>query len=108
MENVQPLKLKNFNNSLACNAFIYIHFAPAKEITDADMDKVYLVKNEGEEFFVKLVDFLRFYFHAAASIITLPATGLEAQDWKKEWLHQHPNTKVDTVMCAYYYKKVEL
>ncbi len=39
--------------------------------------------------------------------MTLPATGLEAHEWKYEWLQKFPQTKADTVMGVYYYKKVK-
>ena len=108
MSNVQELKLKNYNNCHACDAFVYLHFAPTSQVTDKDFEKVYLVKQDGEDFFVKLVDFFRFNFFKAPSICTLPATGMESEEWRAWWLTQHPQTQDDSVMCAYFYKKVNI
>ena len=108
MNNVQELKLKNYNNCHACDAFVYLHFAPSQPVTDKDFEKTYLVKHEGEDFFVMLVDFLRFKFEMAPSICTIPATGMEGEEWRTWWLTQHPQTKADSDMCAYFYKKVNI
>ena len=101
----KELKLPNYNNCLACDAFIQIHFAPDKPVMETDLDRLYHVKHEDQDIYMQLVDLQRIPFKNIESIITFPATALEAHDWKACWLEKYPETKPDTMMCVYYYKK---
>jgi hypothetical protein len=103
----QELKLKNYNGCFGCDAFVYIHFAPGRLLTDEDLQKIYYTSIGDGEMYLQIVDVLRFYFKDTPSIATLPATGMESHEWKPWWLSQHPETKPDTEMCVYYYKKKE-
>ena len=102
------LKLKNYNNCLNCEAFVYISFAPKKEITEADLARIYYTENGADKFYSRIVDFQRFEFLRMPSIATFPAVGMEANEWRQWWLEQYPQTKMDDVMAVYYYKKVEI
>lgn len=106
-QEVKELPLKNYNNCLACDAFNYITFAPARLLTDADLEKVYLVKNGEENFYCKIVDLYRCEFSRMPSIATFPAHGMEGYEWQQWWLSQHPETKPHTEMVVYQYKKIK-
>lgn len=103
----QELKLKNYNNCLACDAFVYIQKAPERPVTDADLEKVFFTWHEGKEIFFKLVDILRFEFLRMPSIATLPATGMEGIEWCEWWKLDHPDVTDKTLMAVYYYKKIK-
>ncbi len=103
----KELPLKNLNNCLACDAFVYITFAPAKTLSEIDLEKIYYTKNGNEEFYSQIVDIIRFDFERMPSIATLPATGMESHEWRQWWLQQYPDTKPDTKLAVYYYKKTE-
>lgn len=105
---VKTLPLKNLNNCLACDAFVYITFAPENRPTEADLERIYLSKIGEEEFYSKIVDIQQFEFMRMPSIATLPATGMEAHEWCLWWLEQYPQTKEDTKLAVYYYKKVKI
>jgi len=107
MDNVKELPLKNYNNCLACDAFVYINFAPPRLLTDADLATIYYTKNGEEEFYSQIVDIQRFDFSRMPSLATLPATGMEAHDWCRWWMTQYPNTQATTEMAVYYYKKIK-
>lgn len=102
----KELPLKNFNNCLACDAFVYITFAPAKGLSEDDLQRIYYTKNGGEEFYSRIVDIQRFDFWRMPSLATLPATGMEGHEWAKWWIEQYPETAADTKMAVYYYKKI--
>lgn len=103
----KELKLPNYNNCLACDAFIQINIAPQHVITEKDFDRMYSVKHEEKEFYMKLVDIKLLTYDElnVCSHMTLPATGLEAHEWRAWWMEKHPTTKPDTKMAVYYYKK---
>ena len=101
------LPLKNYNNCLACDAFVYIHFAPAGSIPEKDLEKIYYTKNGDQEFYSQIVDVQRFKFSRMPSLATFQATGMEGLEWCKWWLEQFPNTQEDTEMAVYYYKKIK-
>lgn len=105
------LKLPNENNCLACDAFIVINFAPKDPVKEKDLEeKTYLVESPGvEKFNAKIVDLYTINFKtlSMSSMITLPATGLEADAWAREWKQKYPATKNDTRMCVYFYKKLK-
>lgn len=102
----QELKLKNLNNCLACDAFVYITVAPSRRIVDADFEKVFFTWHEGRQVFFKMVDMLRFDFARMPSIATLPATGMEGIEWCNWYQQDHPDVQKDTLMAVYYYKKI--
>lgn len=104
----KELPLKNLNNCLACDAFVYITFAPSKSLSETDLEKIYYTKNGEHEFYSQIVDILRFDFSRMPSIATLPATGMESHEWRRWWLEQYPETKEDTLLSVYYYKKVKV
>ena len=108
MEATTELKLKNYNNCLACDAFNYITFAPSRMLSENDLEKVYLVKNDDEYFFCKIVDVYRCDFWRMPSIATISATGMEAHEWREWWIRQHPNTDRKTQMIVYQYKKIKI
>jgi len=108
IQEAKELPLKNFNNCLGCDAFVYITFAPANRPTEADLERIYYTKNGDQEFYSKIVDIERFDFNRMPSIATLPATGMEAHEWCLWWLEQHPQTQADTKIAVYYYKKVKM
>jgi len=100
----QPLNLLNDNNKLACEGFNQIHFAPPHfAIKESDFEKIYCIKKDGEEIFVKLVDFLRIEFQHIGSVFTIPAAGMQSDEWAKEWVKKYPKTKPDTEMAIYSY-----
>ena len=99
------LNIPNHNNCLACDAFLQINFAPEGSIPESSMEKIYFVKHEGNEMYLKLIDMLRISFSNITSTITLPATGKEAHEWREWWLQNNPDTKADTKMAVYYFKK---
>lgn len=104
---VKELPLKNYNNCLSCDAFNYITFAPARPITDEDLEKIYLVKNGDEIFYCKIVDLYRCKFSRMPTIATFPAFGMEGYEWQIWWLEQYPQTTDDTEMVVYQYKKIK-
>jgi hypothetical protein len=101
----KELKLENLNNCLACDAFIIIHFAPKDPVPEKALERMYRVNNEGTIFEVKIVDMLRIEFAGISSLMTLPATGLESQEWKMQWLKKYPDTHARSLMAVYFYKK---
>jgi len=102
---MKELKLTNENNILECDAFVKINLAPG-QLKESDFDQVYLVKHNGKDIFVKIVDILRVSFSRVSSIMTLPATGHESHEWRRQWREKHADTTDDTEMAVYYYKKV--
>ena len=101
----KELKLQNSNNRLACDAFLQIGLAPAEPLIEADFNKLYKCNNDGKEFYFKLVDLMKLEFKNIGGIITLPSTGLEAHEWRKQWKERYPDTTDNTMLCVYYYKK---
>jgi hypothetical protein len=102
----QKLKLPNENNCLACDAFIVINFAPKDPVKEEDLKRIYFINNE---FNAQIVDLkiLTFDQVNVCSHITLPATGLEAHEWRLLWKQKNPAIKPETKMCVYYYKKLK-
>ena len=48
---------------------------------------------------------LRFCFKDMPGVATLTAKWMEAEEWRKWWIQEHPETKPELTMCVYYYKK---
>ena len=106
MDNTKELKIANNNNKLFCDAFIEIHFAPPREtITAKDFEKIYVVQKGEESIFVQLTSFTRVEFRNLSSILTMPAMAMESHEWRAYWLNKYPNTKADTEMAVYCYKR---
>ncbi len=105
MPEAKEMKIPNLNNCLACDAFIQINIAPASLIPESSMNKLYYVNHEGQDIYMRLIDILRIDFAEISSLMTLPATGMESHEWRDDWLAKYPDTKADTKMCIYYYKK---
>lgn len=103
----KALPLKNLNNCLSCDAFVYISLAPNRPVLENELEKIYYTEVDGLQFYSKLVDIMRFKFSRMPSLATLPATGMEGHEWEKWWLEQHPNTHPDTEMAVYFYKKLK-
>lgn len=102
------IDIPNDNNKLYCNAFVQI--GPALgPVTSAVFEKIYAVKvGEGDIRYYQLLDFVRLRFQQISSADTIPATGLEAHEWKARYKEQHPDITDDTVLTVYYFKKKSL
>ncbi len=102
----KELKILNSNNKLLCDAFIEIHFAPPREtFTEKDFEKIYVIQKGEDSIFVQLVAFTRIAFTNVPSVLTMPATAMESHEWRAYWLSRYPNTKPDTEMAVYCYKR---
>ncbi len=103
-----PLKLANDNNKLACNGFIQLHFAPPQgTVHEKDFDKLYVVNQNDENIFVKLVSFARIPFDLIGTVLTIPATGVESDVWREKWLQKYQDTKPETEMAVYCYQRMK-
>ncbi len=103
----KPLYLNNDNNRLRCDAFIQLHFAPMKQITESDFSQTYVLKVDNEDVFVRMVDMVRIPFDQVGSVLTLPASGKESAEWRKDWLKTYPTTNANTMMAVYMYKRID-
>lgn len=103
----KPLYLNNDNNRLHCDAFLQLHFAPVRRITESDYSQTYLIKVNEEDVLVRMVDMVRIPFDQVGSVITLPATGKESEQWRKDWLKTYPTTNENTMMAVYMYKRID-
>lgn len=101
----KEIKLPNYNNVLACDGFIQIHFAPDRPIMESELSHIYHVKHEDQDIYMQLVDLHRVPFSKIQTIMTFPATGLDNDEWRAWWMEKYPKTTPDTEMCVYYYKK---
>ena len=107
-ENAQSLRLENENNKLLCQGFVQIHFAPAPgTVKEKDFEKLYVVRKDGEDIFLKLESFVRVPFSHIGSIATIPATGLDSFTWAKQWMEKYPKTNMDTEMAVYCYQRAQ-
>lgn len=100
------LKIANTNNKLSCKGFIEIHFAPPHDtVRENDFNTIYSIPVGDKNILVKLVGFIRVPFYWIGCVYTLPATGLNSDEFKFEWLSKYPNTKSDTEMAVYCYQE---
>lgn len=105
----KPLKIANSNNKLACAGFIDINFAPPHEkVKEKDFETIYAVQVNDKTILVRMVDFIRLPFYWIGSAFTIPATGLNSDEFKYHWLQRYPDTKADTEMAVYCYKEVKV
>ena len=56
---------------------------------ESDLERIYYIKHEDEDIFMQPVDMLRVPFKEILSTMTLPATALEAHEWKAWWLEKY-------------------
>ncbi len=66
----KELKLPNYNNCLACDAFIQIHFAPDQPVMESDLNRLYHVKYEDQDYYLMLVNMLRLPFRDIQTVMT--------------------------------------
>ena len=107
----KPLPLKNVNNCLASSEmFNYIHFAPKESIAESKLDAIYYTETDGHHFYSQIVDIYRIEFFrlSMSTVITGPATGMESHEWAAWWMEQFPETRPDTKMAVYTYKKIKI
>lgn len=100
------LKIANENNKLNCPGFIQIHFAPKAPIRESELERIYEINTAEGNILVKVVDILRIRFHNIGNLFTIPATGMEYLEWQRDWQRKYPQTKKDTEMAIYCYKRV--
>lgn len=104
--NPKRLVLQNDNNKLACSCFLQIHFAPPRRISESELSQVYEVDYNGDILLVEMAGMVRMPFSSISSVFTLPATGKESEQWRKEWNKQYPSTTDATSMAVYMYRRV--
>jgi hypothetical protein len=103
----REIKIENRNNVLATDGFVVITFIEKESVPESDLlNMQYTCPLLPEGVTLKIIDFLRVDFKDLCSLMTLPATALEAYDFKMEWLQKYPKTEPRTKMAVYYYKKV--
>lgn len=104
----QPIKITNQNNKLDCYGFVQIHFAPPHgTIREHDFQKIYFVRHNQQDIFLQLVDFLRVPFKDVSTVFTVPATGMQADDWRRDWVEKYPQTDDTTEMAIYCYVRID-
>jgi len=101
--------MANSNNKLNCTGFIDINFAPPHEkVRENDFENIYMIDVDDKKIFAKMIGFVRVPFYYIGSAFTLPATGLDSDEFKYYWLKLHPGTRADTEMAVYCYQRVSV
>lgn len=103
----KKLFLANDNNRLQCDAFTQVHFAPEQPIRESDMSRLYVVRINDVDVFLQMVDLIRIPFKNIGSLVTLPASGKESAEWKRDFLKLYPSTTDETPMAVYMYRKLK-
>lgn len=106
----KELNIANHNNKLATECFIVIDKSPGKDKvpTRSQVEsRLYAAKHNSETVFVKIIDLLFLPFGKLTDHFTFWANGKNADEFKADWLQQHPHTTAETEMLIYYYKRAE-
>jgi len=105
VQEYKALVLQNTNNVLECESFLYLQEAPGRVITVDDLNVMYLVQHKGQELKLRQVQLFRWQFQWMSDLICYAAAGMSAYDWKKQWLEAHPDTRDETEIGIYIYKR---
>jgi hypothetical protein len=106
----KELSIANHNNKLATECFIVIDKSPGKENVPTRYkveSRLYAAKYNNETVFVKIIDLLFVPFGKLTDHFTFWANGKNYDEFKADWLQQHPRTTDETEMIIYYYKRAE-
>lgn len=118
IKTARPLKIENENNKLDQLEFIQLHFAPpragfnkqgefVKGVIEADFNRIYVIKHNGANLFIKLTDFTRIKFADISNSYTMMCSGMTSYNWKVDFMTRYPATTNDTEMAIYHYERVE-
>ena len=91
-----------------CQVMVDVNFAPSKPVRESDMrDTVFLITwDDGSQAHYQLVDIYRFTMANYCTHFTWPSHGMDFYDFYTWWKEQHPEIDSETVMAAYFYKKI--
>ncbi len=113
----KKLVIKNENNKLQQKEFIQIHFAPPRAafnnqglyrgtFIESDFNQVFVITDNDQQIFVKLIDFTRIKFSEILNSYTQKCSGRDAYSWKFDFMTRFPKTTNETEMAIYYYERI--
>ncbi len=101
----------NFNNKLACSAFIHIdlkpHSLPLRKELDESIIEIYTKDNSHPPVTAKLLDLMPASLHNIPGCFSIPSHGLTGQEFES-WFFDHYSNRLQqsTDVCIYFYKKI--
>lgn len=108
----KPLKIENENNKFSLKNFIQIHFGPPRfgdnGFYGGLIGKTFYIDYDGNRIFVKLIDYEIIQFLEITDSYTLQCSGLDAYNWKFNFMTKYPSTRNNTRMAIYVYEKIDL
>ena len=98
----------NYNNKLACGAFLHLDRAPKDGIPESRLNQVFEIRTADNSFppiKARLFSLTRIILGRMADCFSLPSHGKNAADFIEWWKLQNPDDNESLAMAVYYYKK---
>lgn len=99
----------NFNNKMACKAFVHIGLAPGPlKISDLENTQIEIRTTDDSHppILAQLVDLYRTDLDKMPMGLTWQSHGMDAYDFYKWFTQQYKEVTGATAMAVYYYKKI--
>lgn len=105
------LNLKtNYNGKMACRRFLHIDLAPARRITETEMnEKQFLVKTDDgshQPITVRMIDLSRLRVHDLNNTYTSLSHGMDKEEYLQHLKANRKNITPDTELGIYFYEQI--
>ncbi|MDH7463992.1 hypothetical protein QEG73_22005 [Chitinophagaceae bacterium 26-R-25] len=99
----------NFNNKMACKAFVHIGLAPGPlKVSDLESTEIEIRTTDDSHppVLAQLVDLCRLDLDKMPNAFTWQSHGMSSFDFFKWFTHQYQDVNGGTAMAVYFYKKI--
>lgn len=101
------LIIPNENNKHQCKMWVHIAIAPAERVGENRLPCEFEVNNEQEpNFKVKLLSMIRYRFEDLPTYFIALSSGLDRDDFFKQYLAKNTNVNWSSEMAVYLYERI--